>query len=92
MMHIYHQRLGKILPPRLGTRHSGLGTIGARDKFLLGGRARIARKILLHNNMLMIRSTINILPLAFTYFIICLKNKAHYHYDFERLALIGIQL
>ena len=39
--------------------------IGAREKFL-GGRGKIARTILLHKNMHMIRSTIHILPLAFT--------------------------
>ena len=39
------------------------------------GRAKIVRKFLLHKNMLMIRSTINILPLVFTYFIMCLGNK-----------------
>ena len=33
------------------------------------------RKTLLHNNILMIRSTINFLPLAFTHFITCLRNK-----------------
>ena len=47
------------------------------EKMFLGeeGRAKIDRKILLQKNMLMIRSMINILPLAFTCFIICLRNK-----------------
>lgn len=42
-----------------------------REKILLGKRVKIARKILLHENMLrilMIQSMINILPLVFTYF------------------------
>ena len=37
-----------------------------------GGRGKVARKILLHKNMHMIRPTIHIFPLAFTYFILCL--------------------
>ena len=46
-------------------------TIGAREKKNLGGdRGNIDQKNLLHKNMYMIRSTIHILPLAFTYFII----------------------
>ena len=55
--------------------------IGAREKLFRGegggggGRANIARKNLVRKNMLMIRSTINILPLVFTYFVICLRNK-----------------
>ena len=44
-------------------------------EIFLGGRSKIARKILLHKNMHMIRSTINILLLVFTYFIICLRDK-----------------
>ena len=53
--------------------------IGAREKLFRGegggSRANIARKNLVRKNMLMIRSTINILPLVFTYFVICLRNK-----------------
>ena len=42
-------------------------------------------------------STINIWPLVFTYFIICLRNKKSYHWKqshfcVKRLVLIGIQL
>ena len=48
--------------------------IGAREKIYQGGIAEIARKILLHK-MFMIWSTINILPLLFTYFVICLRNE-----------------
>ena len=49
--------------------------------------------------MLMIRTTINILPFIFTSFIICLRNLKKCYYDFEqwlfcvkRIVLIGIQL
>ena len=49
--------------------------------------------------MLMIRSTINILPLAFACSIICFRNKKNCRYDFEntyffvkQLALTGIKL
>ena len=38
-------------------------------------RYKIPRKALLRKNMLMIQSTINILPLVFAYFITCLRNK-----------------
>ena len=38
-------------------------------------RFKIPRKALLRKNMLMIQSMINILPLVFAYFIICLRNK-----------------
>ena len=55
--------------------------MGAREKFFQGGRAKIAQKILFHKSMLMIWSTINILPL-FTYFIIYLRNKKC-QFDFE---------
>ena len=41
----------------------------------LGGRAKIARKILLHKIMHMISSTVNILQLVFTYFTIYVRNK-----------------
>ena len=47
-----------------------------------GERGKIGRKILLRKNTLTIRSTIKILPLVFTYFIMCLRNKK-YHYDLE---------
>ena len=40
----------------------------------LGGRAKIARKILLHKIMHMISSTVNILQLVFTYFILYVKS------------------
>ena len=40
----------------------------------LGGRAKIARKILLHKIMHMISSTVNILQLVFTYFIIYVRS------------------
>ena len=40
-----------------------------------GSRAQISRKILLNKNILMIRSAIKVLPLIFTYFIICLRDK-----------------
>ena len=49
--------------------------IGAREKIFQRDRAKIVRKILLHENMLMIQSTIYILRIVFTYFIICLRNK-----------------
>ena len=49
--------------------------IGTREEIFQGGRVKIARKILLHKNMLMIRSIIDILSLVFTYFMICLRNK-----------------
>ena len=70
-----------------------------RRNFFRGGRAKIAPKILLHKNMLMIRSTINILPLVFTYVIICLRIKKmslwfwkQSHFWLKRFILIGIQL
>ena len=47
----------------------------AREKTFWSVRAKIARKILLYENMLMIQSTINIMPLVFAYFIIRLRNK-----------------
>ena len=59
--------------------HKRKGEFSFRGCF---GRANISRKILLHKTMLVIRSTINILSLVFTYFIICLRNKK-YHYNFE---------
>ena len=59
--------------------HKRKGEFSFRGCF---GRANISRKILLHKTTLVIRSTINILPLVFTYFIICLRNKK-YHYNFE---------
>ena len=73
--------------------------IGAQEKIWeREGRSKISRKILLLKNMLMIRSTINILP-HFACFIICLKYKKNYHYSFEkwhfcvkRLVLISVQL
>ena len=42
--------------------------------------------------MLMIRSTIIILPLVFTYFIISLKNKNESHFYVKCLVLMGILL
>ena len=40
-----------------------------------GAELKLPVKILLHKNILMIRSTNNIFPLVFTYFIMCLRNK-----------------
>ena len=45
------------------------GGISARKKIFKAGRARIGRKILLHQNMFMIRSTINILSLVLNCFL-----------------------
>ena len=72
---------------------------------IIGPRAKIfwegtARKVLFHENMLMIWSTINILPLVLTYFIICLRNKKELlpsswkqsHFCVERLVLTAMQL
>ena len=76
-------------------------TVTFLEKMFLGeeGRAKIARKILLQKNMLMIRSMINILPLAFTCFIICLRNKKMSlwfwklsHFCVKQLLLVDIQL
>ena len=50
-------------------------------------RPNIARKVFLCKDMLMIRPTIHILPLIFTYLIICLRNKKNYHYDFENIHI-----
>ena len=45
-----------------------------------GGRAKIVRKTLLPK---ICQQLTYILPFVYTYFIICLKNKKKYHYDFE---------
>ena len=63
-------------------------------------RPKIGQKILVHKNMIAIRSMISILLLVFTYFIICLRNKKKLslwlwkqsHLCVKRLVLIGIQL
>ena len=45
-----------------------------------GCRAKIVRKTLLPK---ICQQLTYILPFVYTYFIICLKNKKKYHYDFE---------
>ena len=57
---------GAVIKPR--------GYRSRREKKLVG-ESQIAQKILLHKNMLMNRSTIIILPIVLTYFMICLRNK-----------------
>ena len=80
-------------------RQKVVEVIDARVKFFRGGRAKIARKILLHKNRLMIQSKINISSLVFNYFITCLRNKKmslwfwkQSHSCLKNLVLIGIQL
>ena len=47
-----------------------------------GSELKLPEKFCL-KNMLMIRLTINTLPLVFTYFILSLRNKKKYHCDFS---------
>ena len=87
-------------------RHSGVFVVnfehvyGRTGENVLEGRAEIVPKILLHINLLMIRSTISILPLVFTNFIICLRHKKKIlrwlrkqtYICVKRLVLFGTQL
>ena len=54
---------------------TALAHIDAQDKIFLSGDAEIVRIILIHKTMLIILQTIIVLPVTFTYFIICLRNK-----------------
>ena len=57
--------------------------IGTREIIVWGFKAKTAWKGFLHKNKLMIRSAINILPLDFANFPMCLRNTKKYHYDFK---------
>ena len=81
---------------------------GSKDNKIIhkgggGGRAKMATPMLqfcfaiVRHKKICSWSTINILPLVYTYFIICLRNKKSYHWKqshfcVKRLVLIGIQL